>query len=280
MGERPMQLGIHLPHAGEQATPGKIRDAAMRAEDMGLDDVWVSEHIIVPRATFPRSPLFFDPVLSLTWAAAVTKRVRLGTSVLVLPMRHPLPLAKELATLQNFSEGRLILGAGVGWLEAEFAALGSPFRERGRRTDEGIAMMRAVWTQDPVSFRSKYIPAEINEMTMQPLPVRPIPIWFGARSEAAYKRTVRIGDGWHGSQLSPEEVAPIVKRLRRDRPEPEFTISMRTHWNGKDEGELRERVAAYEAIGVQHIMVAPVNREIDDWDEVIEGAGRLAAHRV
>ncbi len=153
-----MQLGIHLPHAGEQATPDKIRRAAMRAEELGLDDVWVSEHIIVPRATFPRSPLFFDPVLSLTWAAAVTKRVRLGTSVLVLPMRHPLPLAKELATLQNFSEGRLILGAGVGWLEAEFAALGAPFHERGRRTDEGIAMMRAVWTQDPVTLPQQIHP--------------------------------------------------------------------------------------------------------------------------
>ena len=198
-----MQLGIHLPHAGEQASPALIRRAAMRAEDLGLDDVWVSEHIIVPRAQFPRSPLFYDPVLTLTLAAAVTKRVRLGTSVLVLPMRHPLPLAKELATLQNFSDGRLILGAGVGWLEAEFAALGVPFNERGRRTDEGVAMMRAVWTQDPVTFRSKYIPAEIVDMTMTPLPVRPIPIWFGARSEAAYKRTVRIGDGWHGSQLEP-----------------------------------------------------------------------------
>jgi probable F420-dependent oxidoreductase len=201
-----MQLGIHLPHAGEQATPDKIRRAAMRAEDMGLDDVWVSEHIIVPRATFPRSPLFFDPVLSLTWAAAVTKRVRLGTSVLVLPMRHPLPLAKELATLQNFSEGRLILGAGVGWLEAEFAALGSPFHERGRRTDEGIAMMRAVWTQDPVSFRSKYIPAEITEMTMQPLPVRPIPIWFGARSRLP--TSARSGSAMDGTAASCRRKRP------------------------------------------------------------------------
>ena len=153
-----MQVGIHLPHAGEQATPERIRRAAQQAEDMGLSDVWVSEHIIVPRASFPRSPLFYDPVLSLTWAAAVTRRVRLGTSVLVLPMRHPLPLAKELATLQNFSEGRLILGAGVGWLEAEFAALGAPFHERGRRTDEGIAMMRAVWIEDPVTFRSQIHP--------------------------------------------------------------------------------------------------------------------------
>jgi probable F420-dependent oxidoreductase len=273
-----MQLGIHLPHAGEQATPELIRRAAIRAEELGLDDVWVSEHIIVPRASFPRSPLFYDPVLSLTWAAAVTKGVRLGTSVLVLPMRHPLPLAKQLASLQNFSEGRLILGAGVGWLEAEFAALGVPFRERGRRMDEGIAMMRAVWSEDPVTFPSKYIPAEITEMTMSPRPIRPIPIWLGARSEAAYRRTVRMGDGWHGSQLTPEAAAPIVARLRRERPEPEFTISMRTHWNGKDAGELRDRIAAYAAAGVQHVMVHPLNRDIDDWDEVIEGLGRVAAN--
>jgi probable F420-dependent oxidoreductase len=272
-----MQIGIHLPHAGEQATPERIRRAALRAEEMGLTDVWVSEHIIVPRSSFPRSPLFYDPVLSLTWAAAVTKRVRLGTSVLVLPMRHPLPLAKELATLQNFSEGRLILGAGVGWLQAEFAALGIPFQERGRRMDEGLAMMRAVWTRDPVTFRSRYISAEIVEMTMTPLPVRPIPVWFGARSEAAIRRTVRIGDGWHGSQLTPAAAAPIVERLRRDRPEPEFTISMRTHWNGKDDGELRDRIAAYAEIGVQHVMVHPVDRNVDDWDAVIAGTGRVAA---
>ena len=161
-----MRYGIHLPHAGEQATPALLRRFAVKAEELGLDDVWVSEHIIVPRDQFPRSPLFYDPVLTLTWVAAVTRRVRLGTSVLVLPMRHPLPLAKELATLHNLSEGRLILGAGVGWLKPEFAALGVPFAERGRRLDEGLAMMRAVWTQDPVTFQSRYIPAVIEGMTM------------------------------------------------------------------------------------------------------------------
>ena len=272
-----MQIGIHLPHAGEQATPTRIRDAALRAEALGLSDVWVSEHIIVPRSSFPRSPLFYDPVLSLTWAAAVTRRVRLGTSVLVLPMRHPLPLAKELATLQNFSDGRLVLGVGVGWLEAEFRALGVPFRERGRRLDEGLAIMRAVWTQDPVTFRGRHIPAEIVEMSMTPLPIRPIPVWFGARSEPALRRAVRVGDGWHGSQLTPEAAAPIVARLRRERPDPGFTISIRTHWNGADEGELRDRLGGYAAIGVQHVMVHPVDRDIDDWDAVIEGTGRVAA---
>src|SRR5580700_412655 len=161
-----MQLGIHLPHAGSQASPELIKRHARRAEDLGLSDVWVSEHIIVPRASFPRSPLFYDPVLTLTRVAAVTERVRLGTSVLVLPMRHPLPLAKELATLHNLSNGRLILGVGVGWLEPEFAALGVPFEERGRRLDEGLAMMRAAWSQDPVTFESRFIPADVSEMTM------------------------------------------------------------------------------------------------------------------
>jgi alkanesulfonate monooxygenase SsuD/methylene tetrahydromethanopterin reductase-like flavin-dependent oxidoreductase (luciferase family) len=134
-----MHYGIHLPHAGERATPALIRRFALQAEALGFADVWVSEHIILPRTQFARKLPFYEPVLTLTWVAAVTERVRLGTSVLVLPMRHPIPLAKELATLQNLSNGRLILGAGVGWLEPEFAALGAPFRERGRRMDEGIA---------------------------------------------------------------------------------------------------------------------------------------------
>src|SRR6516225_6917960 len=258
-GEFLMQLGIHLPHAGSQATPALIKRHAQRAEALGLSDVWVSEHIIVPRAQFPRSPLFYDPILTLTWVASVTERVRLGTSVIVLPMRHPLPLAKELSTLHNLSGGRLILGVGVGWLEPEFAALGVPFKERGRRMDEGIAMMRAVWLQDPVTFAAKYIPAVVKDMTMLPQPVSPIPLWIGGSSDAALKRMIRIADGWHGSRETPEEAAPIVQRLRAARPEG-FTISMRMQWNGKDQGELRDRLEAYRSVGVQHVLIAPENR--------------------
>src|SRR5260370_22347616 len=124
-----MRLGIHLPHIGRKGGPEAIRRAAMQAEELGFADVWVSEHIIVPKdAPYPPSPVFWDPVLTLTWAAAATRRVGLGTSVLVLPMRHPLPLAKELATLQCLSEGRLILGVAGGWMEAGLAPLGAPFR--------------------------------------------------------------------------------------------------------------------------------------------------------
>jgi len=265
-----MQIGVHLPHVGYKAGPDAIRRAAEQAEALGFDDVWVSEHIIVPKdAPYPPSAVFYDPVLTLTWAAAYTKRVRLGTSVLVLPMRHPVPLAKELATLQNLSGGRLILGAGVGWMEAEFAALGAPFRERGRRMDEGIALMKAVWHEDPVTFKAHVIPAEIENMRMLPPPSPRIPIWIGGSSEPALARAARL-DGWHGSSRStPDDVAAITARLRRDRPEPGFTISMRVGLN-TDQPAMRQTLAAYEKAGVQHIVVEPRERGLDNWLGAVE----------
>jgi probable F420-dependent oxidoreductase len=270
-----MQIGIHLPHIGRKAGPASIRRAAEQAEALGFADVWVSEHIIVPKdASYPPSPSFYDPVLTLTWAAAYTSRVRLGTSVLVLPMRHPLPLAKELATLQNLSEGRLILGAGVGWMEAEFAALGAPFHERGRRMDEGIALMRAVWTEDPVTFETRWIPAQVREMRMQPRPVAPIPIWIGGGSEPALQRALRL-DGWHGSRVTPEAAPALVQRLRAVRPDPDFTISLRVRWDGANQDRMRTELAAYAAAGVQHVLLEPMERELDAWLRAVEDAARL-----
>ena len=269
-----MRLGIHLPHIGQKASAEAIRQAAVQAEELRFADVWVSEHIILPKdRMYPPSAVFWDPVLTLTWAAAHTSRVGLGTSVLVLPMRHPLPLAKELATLQNLSGGRLILGAGVGWLEDEFAALGVPFRERGRRMDEGIAMMRAVWADDPISFQAKTVAAAIDDMRMLPKPEKPIPIWIGGTSDPAIERALRL-DGWHGSRATPEQAAPIVARLRAARPEPEFAISLRYGWNGRDPGELRGRLEGYAAAGVGHILVEPADRELPDWLATIERIAR------
>lgn len=260
-----MKLGIHLPHIGRKAGADSIRRAAIQAEELGFDDVWVSEHIIVPKdGGYPPSPNFWDPVLTLTWAAAVTSRVRLGTSVLVLPLRHPLPLAKELATLQNLSGGRLILGAGVGWLEAEFDALGVPFKERGRRMDEGIEMMRAVWSQDPVTFEAKWIPAKIEAMRAQPQPVAPIPVWIGGSSDAAIKRALRM-DGWHGSRVAPDKAAEMVKRLRAKRPDEAFTISIRVNCNSNNVADMKDALRTYGDAGIQHVMAAPEDRDIDTY---------------
>jgi probable F420-dependent oxidoreductase len=272
-----MHLGIHLPHIGRKAGPDAIRRGAVQAEDLGFADVWVSEHVILPKdAPYPPSPAFYEPILTLTWAAAATRRIRLGTSVIVLPMHHPVPVAKQVATLQCLSGGRVIFGIGVGWLEAEFAALGVPFRERGRRTDESIALMRALWSEDPVSFQTKYIAAAIADMRMQPRPSAPIPIWVGGSSDKALARAVKLCDGWHGSRLPPDKAAPIIRRLRGERPEPAFAISLRTAWDGKDAGELTNRLAAYRDAGAGHVLVEPADREIDDWMGSVEKIARAA----
>ena len=265
-----MQLGIHLPHIGRKAGPESIRRCAEHAEALGFADVWASEHIIVPKErTYPPSPNFWDPLMTLAWAAAATKRVRLGTSVLILPLRHPLPLAKELATLQNLSEGRVILGGGVGWLEEEFNALGVPFGERGRRMDEGIAMMRAVWGQDPVSFEAKYIKAEIHEMQSQPQPVVPIPVWIGGGSEAAKKRALR-NDGWHGSRVRPDQAKAVVKWFRDQRADAGFTMSLRININANNVDEMKEALPVYAEAGFQHIMAAPEDRDIETYLKTTE----------
>ena len=158
--------------------------------------------------------------------------------------------------MQNLSQGRLILGGGVGWMEAEFDALGVPFRERGRRMDEGIAMMKAVWSDDPVTFPTRWIPAKIDTMRMQPKPCAPIPIWIGGSSDAAIARALRL-DGWHGSRVTPEQAPAMVQRLRAGRPDAAFTISLRTADDGQDAGALRGKLEAYKAAGVQHVLVAP-----------------------
>ena len=189
-------------------------------------------------------------------------------------MRHPLPLAKELATLQNLSQGRLILGAGVGWMEAEFAALGAPFHERGRRMDEGIALMRAAWTRDPITFPTRWIPAVVQEMRMQPRPVAPIPIWIGGSSEPALKRATRL-DGWHGSRVTPDAAPALVQRLRAVRPDPAFTISLRMRWDGAQPDRMRADLTRYAEAGVQHILLEPMERELDAWLRAVEDAANL-----
>ena len=140
--------------------------------------------------------------------------------------------------------------------------------------DEGIAMMRAVWSQDPVTFPARHIPAIVDDMRMLPQPVKPIPIWIGGSSEAALARAVRLADGWHGSRLSPEEALPIARRLREQRPEPGFTTSLRYGWDGKDDGALGARLAAYGAAGIEHILVEPAERELEDWLRAVERVAR------
>jgi alkanesulfonate monooxygenase SsuD/methylene tetrahydromethanopterin reductase-like flavin-dependent oxidoreductase (luciferase family) len=183
-------------------------------------------------------------------------------------------MAKQLATLQTLSNGRVIFGLGVGWMEAEFAAFGVPFRERGRRTDESIALLRALWSQDPVTFKPRHWETQIEEMRMQPPPSAPIPLWVGGSSDKAFERAVKLCDGWHGNRLTAEAAPPVIKRFRAARPDKAFTISLRISFDGKDPAELGARLAAYGDAGVDHILVSPEDRELDDWMRTVEKIAR------
>jgi probable F420-dependent oxidoreductase len=260
-----MQLGIHLPQFGRAAGPDAIQQVARRAEDLGFVDVWVSDHIVRPIGQDYPSAYLFEPLLTLAWAAAVTSSVGIGTSIMVVPQYHPLQLANALATLDQLSGGRVILGAGVGWSEAEFAALDQGFADRGRRLDEAIDIMRAVWNNDPVAFEGTHY--SFAELKLLPKPAHAIPIWIGGGSGLTIERAITRGDGFHAISTAPEDLAPKVARIRAARPEAEFRISYRTGWDpqGMDRGLIAEEAVAYAEAGVEHVVSAPWRDNVDDW---------------
>ena len=265
--------GIHLPQAGPAASGEAMRQAAVLAEERGYSDVWVSDHVAVPTgADYPPSAYVFEPLVALTWVAAYTKRVGLGTTVLVLPMRNPLIVAKMVASLDHLSGGRVILGIAAGWLEAEFNALGVPFAERGQRTDEAIDIMRRVWTDDHITADYPVHNAHFVSMRTKPQPQRHLPLWIGGHADVALRRAIAVGDGWHGAFLSPEQTARRVKKLRAERPESSFPISMRTRWDAVDDDNdlILAEIDHYREVGVTHFVPEPRQRTIDGYLRAME----------
>jgi probable F420-dependent oxidoreductase len=209
---------------------------------------------------------------TLTFAAPVTTRIRLGTSVLVLPLRHPVPLAKQLATLDFLSGGRLLLGVGAGWLEGEFDACGVPFRGRGVRMEESIDVLRACWASSPAFHSGPTV--DFQGLRMLPLPGREVPIWVGGHTDRALRRAVERGSGWQGTMIDAADLATITKRLRAERPEPGFTLSYRLDVMPKDIEQgltgLRDDLARLRDAGVQHVGIAFARRELEDWHTAVE----------
>jgi alkanesulfonate monooxygenase SsuD/methylene tetrahydromethanopterin reductase-like flavin-dependent oxidoreductase (luciferase family) len=191
-----VRLGVNVPNFGPGTNPDVLRRWALTVEGLGFDLLMVSDHIALTPDVAEQYPApFYEPFTTLSWLAGLTRGIRLGTTVLIVPYRHPLLIARMAANLNDLSGGRLVLGAGVGWAREEFGALGVPFRDRGRLTDEYLLAIRAAW-QDETDYRSGHIP-----------------LWIGGNSDAALRRAVRLGDAWHPLRFTPGWMAEAVGRM-------------------------------------------------------------------
>ena len=223
-----MKFGLILPNFGAIAGAAAIRDCAALAEELGFDSVWTTDHVLMPASMPEPYGNLVESLIALTAAAMVTQRVQLGTSIIVTPQREPVLLAKQLASIDAISGGRLILGAGVGWLEQEFNYLNAEFADRGARFDEGLALARALWG-GAGSFRGEF--TAIDDALFSPYPGRggDLPIWIGGNSAHAIRRAATSAQGWHPVGLTPDELAEGSAQLRAQANGRAVTVSLRTN---------------------------------------------------
>lgn len=303
----PTTFGTSMPSRGDMASPENLRTLAQRAESLGFDSVWVSDHIILPRkvdsfypyaadgvATFRPDEDYYDPLATLNFLAGCTQKIRLGTHVLILPYRNPVVTAKMLSTLDVLSGGRVILGAGVGWMEEEFQALGlDTYAQRGAVTDEYIQLFKELWTKDEPEFQGEHY--QLSGMGFMPKPVQKPhpPIWIGGHTNPAIRRAAEYGDGWMPiglrppAILEPEELAEKIARLRRltvraGRPEDAVSLCFSTGVTFDDSpGATRrmmsgraEQIAAdlrqYQDLGVRNFILGFPGDSVAALNEAME----------
>ncbi|MBF6568190.1 MAG: LLM class F420-dependent oxidoreductase [Candidatus Binataceae bacterium] len=224
-----MKFGLMFINAGPFSQPQMFAHMARTAEECGFESIWVVEHVVVPqgyKSAYPYSPTgkmpgpeevpINDPLLPLAYAAAITTRIKLATGILILPQRHPLYTAKEVATLDVLSNGRVILGVGSGWLKEEFDALGLDFSARGRVTDEAIQAMRALWREHPSNFHGKHF--NFGPVNSFPKPVQKggVPIHIGGHSAAAVRRAASYGDGFFPAIGEPVKLRELIQMLEAE----------------------------------------------------------------
>ncbi len=214
-----MKFGLFGINFGACADPEVAAKVAIAAEDAGFDSLWTGEHVVLPDPQAPPSPAppqtpMLDPATALAFLAAHTQRVKLATGIIILPQRNPLVLAKELASVDVLSGGRLLFGLGAGYLQPEFEAIGASFEDRGARASEAIEVLRALWTQDSPSFEGRFWSFSGIQAMPRPVQKPHPPILVGGHSPPAYRRAVSQGDGWYGFALDPDAARASLEGLR------------------------------------------------------------------
>jgi probable F420-dependent oxidoreductase len=267
-----MRIGFSLLNNWGVADVQALVDLASRADELDLDSVWVHDHVFNVGHVFDRigDKPYYEPLTLLSFVAARTRRVRLGTSVLVLPYHNPIRLAKAAATLDVLSGGRLVMGVGVGLIPQEMEAMGSAYAERGPITDEAIAVMRALWTQEDPSFEGKHYRFSSMKFSPKPLQKPAIPVIIGGISRAAIRRAARTGDGWQPLGMSPaaleQGIATLHEEARacgRDVAKIPVSIAMSLasarlgrHALGTKPVEIVQNARAYASAGVDTLVIS------------------------
>ncbi len=285
-----MKIGFSLSNNQGIEDVQAIFRLAARAEELGFDSVWASDHVFNVSYVYDRlgNRPYYDPLSILSYVAAITENIILGTSVLVLPYHNPMRLAKAAATLDVMSGGRLVLGVGVGVIEQELNAMGSPFAERGAITNESIAVMKELWTQEDPSFQGKFY--NFSSMKFSPKPVQKphIPLLIGGTSRAALRRAARVGNGWHPTALPPDVLSESIRYLREQaqaagRDAAEIPVSVSVPMQGGRAGryalgtnpeEIVPKVEAFADLGLERMVISPYSDNPDEMLAAVEMIGR------
>lgn len=274
-----MRIGAKVPNSGPLPARLGIGPMSATLEEAGFESLWTSDHVVMTRTVASKYPFsaegeltwdvespWYDAVVSLTLMAAATNRCEVGVAVLVLPLRHPVVFAKQVASIDALYPGRVALGVGAGWMAEEFAALGLPFDSRGRRLEEWMSLLRACWTGSPEAFEGEHYTLP-EGVVCQPTPARPSPLLVGGMSPAALRRAGRLGDGWlalqRASALDVDSLATAVGRVRRAAEQA-----------GRDPGTLRfilrvtqsEHAAAEVAAAAGSLAAAGITEIVVDVD--------------
>ncbi len=284
-----MKFGLMYANAGPFAFPEMLTHLAQTAERVGVESLWTVEHVVIPvgyASTYPYDPSgkiqapdqvpIPDPLVALGYVAAVTTRIRLATGIIILPQRHPLYVAKEVATLDVLSHGRVILGIGVGWLAEEFQALGIPFEERAARTAEMVRALRALWKDEAAPFQGKFYRWPKVESHPKPVQKPGVPIVVGGHTELAARRAARYGDGFFPGVAEEAKLKDLLAIMRDECAKlgrDPATIEISAGRASPD----RDGVKRLRDLGVSRFMVPPPAYDPDGITKGLERLGDLIA---